>query len=68
MSHLNIKIESKEVKSEVRALRAKWTPEMAKDLDTHHGLSIESLLREVFIRRNRKKSIKNIFPDKTNNT
>ncbi len=63
MKELNIKIESKEVKSEVRPLRATWNREMVSDLEISHGLSIENLIEELFKRQNRKKSIKNIFPD-----
>jgi hypothetical protein len=61
MRELNIKIESKEVKSKVRPLKAKWTREMATDLQISHVLSIESLLEDLIKRENRKKSIKNIF-------
>jgi hypothetical protein len=50
MKDLTLKIESKEVKVEVRSLRAKWTREMVSDL-------------EVIKRENRKNSIKNIFTD-----
>jgi hypothetical protein len=63
MKELNIKIESKEVKSKVRPLRAKWTREMVDDLEINHGLNIESLLEDLIKRENRKKSIKNIFPN-----
>jgi len=63
MKEFNIKIESKEVKSEARPLRAKWTREMVDDLEINHGLNIESLLEDLIKRENRKKSIKNIFPN-----
>jgi hypothetical protein len=63
MKELNLKIESKEVKAEVRPLRVEWTREMASDLEISHGLSIENLLEDLIKRENRKKSIKNIFTD-----
>lgn len=63
MKELNIKIESKEVKSEARPLRAEWTREMAADLEISYGLSIEKLLEDLIKRENRKKSIKNIFSE-----
>lgn len=63
MKELNLKIESKEVKSKVRPLKSKWTREMATDLQISHGLNMEKLLEELLKRENRKNSIKNIFPD-----
>ncbi len=63
MKDLDLKIESKEVKSEVRHLKAKWTREMVTDLEINHGLSVEKLLEDLIKKENRKKSIKNIFSD-----
>jgi len=63
MREISLKVETKEVKSEVKQLKAKWTPELAKDLEMNHGLSIQTLLKELMTRQNRKKTIKNIFPD-----
>ncbi len=64
MREINLKIESKEVKSEVRQLKVEWTREMAQDLETNHGLSIDELLKEILLKQNRKNSIKNIFTNK----
>ena len=59
---------SVEVKAEVRALRANWTRELAHDLNSYHGLDIESefvkLLKEELHKERiskRKKSINKIF-------
>jgi len=63
LREISLKVETKEVKSEVRQLKAKWTREMSQDLEMNHGLSIEDLLKELLLKQNRKNSIKNIFPD-----
>ncbi len=63
MKELNIKIESKEIKSSVRSLRSKWSREMVVDMDKNFDLSsFENYFIEHLKRENRKKSIKNIFP------
>ncbi len=63
MKELNIKIESKEIKSSVRSLRSKWSREMVVDMDKNFDLSsLENYFIEHLKRENRKKSIKNIFP------
>jgi hypothetical protein len=61
MKEINLKIESKEVKSEVRPIKAKWTQEMIEDLNHHHSLDL--LLNQLYKSIHRKKTIKNIFPD-----
>ena len=66
MKSVNLNMTSVEVKAETRALKCKWTSEMAKDLDTYSDIDMSSF--ELFFLKqmrssNRKNSIKNIFPD-----
>ena len=60
MSSINLNMASIEVKSEVRALRCKWTVEMASDINSFHGLDTnvfeKSIKREI-----RREKIRNIF-------
>jgi len=57
MIELNMKLV--EVKSEVRQIRATWTPEMAKDLNSYHinSIDLESEMRKEM----RKNKIEKIF-------
>jgi hypothetical protein len=66
MNEINISIESKEIKSEIRPIKAKWSREMTLDLNMLHGLDLENELIKEMRRENRKKSIKNIFRDEHN--
>jgi len=64
MKSINLNITSIEVKAETRALKCKWTREMAKDLEVFTDIDMSSF--EIYIakelrRKNRKNSIKNIF-------
>ncbi len=56
MKEIDIKITSVEVKSEVKALRAKWTREMYYDISRFGGI-----YDEFGINGKRKKSISKIF-------
>ena len=64
MKSINLKINSVEVKTEKRALRSKWTRELAKDLEVHQDIDMSSF--EVYIakqirREIRMKSITKLF-------
>ena len=66
MESVNLNMTSVEVKSETRALKCEWTREMAKDLEVFTDIEMSSF--EIYIakelrRKNRKNSIKNIFPN-----
>jgi hypothetical protein len=56
-------IVSKEVKSEVRKLRAKWSRELVYDLNSFSGFDdeLEKEILKSLRREKRQKSIKNIF-------
>ena len=43
-------LESVEVTAQPRRLRATWTPELAQDLDTFHGLNIEDEIVQMLSR------------------
>ena len=60
MSSINLNMTSVEVKAEVRALRCKWTAEMASDLNSFHGLD-PSVFEKSLRREIRREKIKNIF-------
>lgn len=64
----NFNIKSIEVKAETRALRSKWTQELANDLSYSSSIDIDQFERTIFeeFRRlernkNRKNSINKIF-------
>ena len=64
MKSIDLSMTSVEVKAETRAIRATWTPEMAKDIDSHHSFdmsSFESYIAKELRKESRKKSINNIF-------
>ena len=56
-------IVSKEVKSEVRKLREKWSRELVYDLNSFSGFDdeLEKEILKSLRREKRQKSIKNIF-------
>jgi len=60
MDSINLNITSIEVKAEVRSLRCTWTAEMAKDLNSFHGLD-PNLFEKSLRREIRREKIKNIF-------
>lgn len=64
MKTVNLKINSVEVKAEKRALRSKWTREMAADIETLTDIDMSSF--EIYIakqirRESRMKSINKLF-------
>ena len=64
MKSINLNVNSVEVKAETRVIKATWTHEMAKDLESFTDLDLSSF--EVYIakelrRQNRKKSINKIL-------
>lgn len=66
MESVNLNMTSVEVKAETRALKCKWTREMSKDLEVFTDIDMSSF--EIYFakelrRKNRKNSIKNIFPN-----
>jgi hypothetical protein len=66
MKSVDISMTSVEVKAQTRTLKASWTREMAKDLEVFTDIDMSSF--EIYIakelrRKNRKNSIKNIFPN-----
>jgi len=66
MESVNLNMTSVEVKAETRALKCEWTSEMSKDLESFTDIDMSSF--EIYIakelrRKNRKNSIKNIFPN-----
>lgn len=66
MKDIILNMTSVEVKTETRPLKATWSREMAKDLQSYHGLDIDDFAKEIVksVRRERRqKSIKNIFPN-----
>lgn len=63
MKELILNMTSVEVKVETRSLRSTWSHEMAQDLNSYHGVSLEKEIERIFIIEKRKKSIKNIFPN-----
>jgi hypothetical protein len=68
MKSINLNMTSIEVKAEIRAIKATWTPEMVADLESYHNLDVEKelayLLKDEIRKQrvsNRKKSINKIF-------
>lgn len=61
MKDINLSLGAVEVKSETKKLRATWSMEIAQDLNSYHGLSLEKELKRLLRIENRKNSIKNIF-------
>lgn len=64
MKSIGLNMTSVEVKAETRAIRATWTPELAKDIESYHSFDMSSF--EIYIakelrREGRKKSINKIF-------
>jgi hypothetical protein len=55
MKNIDIKITSKEIKTEIRTLRAKWTKEMAIDLSSYGSLD------QMYRKNKRKGKIIKIF-------
>jgi hypothetical protein len=60
MNSINLNLNSVEVKASVRPLKAKWTREMATDVD-HFSSSFEKYFAKELRRENRKNSINKIF-------
>jgi hypothetical protein len=60
MNSINLNLKSIDVKATVRPLRAKWTAEMATDID-HFSSSFERYFAKELRRENRKSSINKIF-------
>jgi hypothetical protein len=58
---IELNMQSVEVKSEVRQIRATWTPEMAKDLNSYHSIDLEDALRSEMRKEMRKNKIEKIF-------
>jgi hypothetical protein len=64
MESVNLNMTSVEVKAETRSLKCKWTREMSKDLESFTDMSsFEIYIAKELRRKNRKNSIKNIFPN-----
>jgi hypothetical protein len=64
MKSINLNMTSVEVKAETRAIKANWTPEMAKDLAVFTNIDMSSFERDFIkeMRRGmRKKAINKIF-------
>ena len=64
MKSIDLSMTSVEVKAETRQLRATWSPEMAKDIDSYHNFdmsSFESYIAKEIRKESRKKSINKIF-------
>ena len=55
MKNIDIKITSKEIKTEIRTLRAKWTREMVNDLSYYGSID------EIYRKNRRKGKIIKIF-------
>jgi hypothetical protein len=64
MKSVDISMTSVEVKAQTRTLKASWTREMSKDLESFTDMSsFEIYIAKELRRKNRKNSIKNIFPN-----
>ncbi len=64
MKSINLSMTSVEVKAETRAIRATWTREMAKDIETYHSFdmsSFEQYIAKELRKESRKKSINKIL-------
>lgn len=63
MKSIDISAVSKEVKSEIRPLRLKWSREMVYDLNSFSGFdeNLEKEIMKSLRKEKRQKSIKNIF-------
>ncbi len=64
MKSIGLNMTSVEVKAETRAIRATWSPEMAKDIESYHNFdmsSFESYIAKEIRKESRKKSINKIF-------
>ncbi len=64
MKSINLNINSVEVKAETRAIKATWTREMAKDIQSQTDLnmsSFEQYIAKEIRKENRKKSINKIL-------
>jgi hypothetical protein len=55
MKNIDIKITSKEIKTEIRTLRSKWTREMVNDLSSYGNID------EIYRKNKRKRKIIKIF-------
>ena len=64
MNSINLPVSTIEVKVEKRQLRAEWSTEMAHDLQSYHGLDIDSFTKELSRQMRatkRKEKIENLF-------
>lgn len=61
MKTINLSLDTVEVKSETKKLRATWSMQMVQDLSSYHGVYLEKELERLLRIENRKNSIKNIF-------
>lgn len=68
MNSINLNMQSVQVNTESRVVRATWTREMVEDLNMYHGLDFEDELSKMLKRElskercnKRKKSIDKIF-------
>lgn len=68
MNSINLNMQSVQVNTESRVVRATWTREMVEDLNMYHGLDVEDELSKMLKRElskercnKRKKSIDKIF-------
>ena len=68
MNSINLNMQSAQVNTESRVVRATWTREMVEDLNMYHGLDFEDELSKMLKRElskercnKRKKSIDKIF-------
>ena len=64
MKSINLSMTSVEVKAETRAIRATWTREMAKDIETYKSFdmsSFEQYIAKELRKESRKKSINKIL-------
>ena len=60
MKSIGLNMTSVEVKAETRAIKATWTPELAKDISSYQS-SFEIYIAKEMRKESRKKSINKIF-------
>lgn len=64
MNSIEINMTSVDVKAETRSVRATWTREMAKDIESYHSFdmsSFEQYIAKELRKQSRKKAINKIF-------
>jgi len=65
MKNVSLNMTTVEVKAEIRPLKCKWTPEMAKDLEVYQGINIDDFAKELARQMRvseRKRKVQNLFP------